>query len=296
MIPFDNPDFFFISPPHLSPDKKPEYFFGNNYIKNPNASRELISILSGGCFETCFPYSFHLHPLNCYMLLYTETGYGKLHLDHNILTLEDNSLLFLKCDKPLKLEIAVSPWNYKMFLLEGNVLDFYYSLLSHEGAPLFSLPSHSPVIRTIQRLTLIKDSSSMRDKLYESRLITDILCDLFMNYIEPENRQEKIPPYLQEMKTLFDTNYQESYTLDELEESFTISKFRLCREFHAYFGESPLQYLNNKRIDIAKDLLQTTDYRIHEIGSLVGIDNTNHFINLFKKQVGLTPLSYRKEY
>lgn len=57
----------------------------------------------------------------------------------------------------------------------------------------------------------------------------------------------------------------------------------------------PLQYLNEKRVDAAKELLLTTDYRIHEIGSIVGIDNTNHFIYLFKKFTGMTPLTFRRK-
>lgn len=56
----------------------------------------------------------------------------------------------------------------------------------------------------------------------------------------------------------------------------------------------PAQYLNKRRIEVAKHLLITTDYRIHEVGSMVGIDNTNHFITLFRKYTGATPLEYKQ--
>ena len=159
---------------------------------------------------------------------------------------------------------------------------------------MFYLPEHSTVIRSINRLTLNDSGGHIRNKLLDSRLLNDIFCDLLIEHIEEGPIKKKLPPYLLEMKALFDLDYQQNYTLDELEELFSISKYRLCREFHASFGSSPLQYLNEKRIDIAKDLLLTTDYRIHEIGSLVGIDNTNHFINLFKKKTGMTPLAFRR--
>ena len=54
-------------------------------------------------------------------------------------------------------------------------------------------------------------------------------------------------------------------------------------EFSAAFHTSPLQYLQEKKIEAAKSLLLSTDDPIHEVGSMVGIDNTNHFIHLFKK-------------
>lgn len=45
-----------------------------------------------------------------------------------------------------------------------------------------------------------------------------------------------------------------------------------------------------------KNLLESTNLRIHEVGSAVGIDNTTHFINLFKSLTGLTPQAYRDGY
>lgn len=45
---------------------------------------------------------------------------------------------------------------------------------------------------------------------------------------------------------------------------------------------------------LPKRLLLTTDLSVHEVGSQVGIENTNHFINLFKKDTGTTPLSFKQ--
>ncbi|MBO5161930.1 MAG: helix-turn-helix domain-containing protein [Lachnospiraceae bacterium] len=50
----------------------------------------------------------------------------------------------------------------------------------------------------------------------------------------------------------------------------------------------------HKKIEAAKSLLLSTDDPIHEVGSMVGIDNTNHFIHLFKKHTGVTPFVYRQ--
>ena len=78
------------------------------------------------------------------------------------------------------------------------------------------------------------------------------------------------------------------------EQTLGISRYRLCREFSATFHTSPLQYLQGKKIEAAKSLLLSTDNPIHEVGAMVGIDNTNHFIHLFKKHTGVTPFVYRQ--
>lgn len=45
----------------------------------------------------------------------------------------------------------------------------------------------------------------------------------------------------------------------------------------------------------AKKILLTTDFSIHEVSSMIGYENTNHFINLFKKYVGSTPGKFRQK-
>ena len=55
-----------------------------------------------------------------------------------------------------------------------------------------------------------------------------------------------------------------------------------------------MRYLHSRRIDAAKRLLLTPDLSVHEVGSQVGIENTNQFINLFKKDTGTTPLSFKQ--
>lgn len=285
---------YFVSPPRHSSKFAPEAFFGSPYEQNEDTRSSLISILSGGHIQAKFPYYFSLKPLNCYLLLYTEGGCGKLYTETGSHSLEEHSLLFLKCDTPFKVETVISPWNYLVFFLEGTPMDFYYKCLPTDTVPLFMLPDYSYITKNMNQLADRGTSNSVKNKLTDHRLLTDILTGLLLENIEEQSQQKKIPAYLSEMKTIFDVEYQKNYTLDELEEHFSISKYRLCREFHSYFGQPPLQYLNGKRVDAAKDLLLTTDYRIHEIGSLVGIDNTNHFIYLFKKFTGMTPMTFRR--
>lgn len=74
-----------------------------------------------------------------------------------------------------------------------------------------------------------------------------------------------------------------------------VNKFTLIRQFSRYYLDTPLQYLNKVRIDKAKELLLYTHEKIGAIGQTVGIDNTNHFIRLFKEKTGVSPSVYRRE-
>lgn len=124
--------------------------------------------------------------------------------------------------------------------------------------------------------------------------MTALFVTLLSHLFNLQNPVPHIPEYLIRMKQLFDQHFERSYSLDELECTFSTSKYRLCREFSHYFGESPTQYLNHVRIARSKTLLRDTNLKIHEVGSSVGIKNTSHFIRLFKRFEGITPLMYRE--
>ena len=104
-----------------------------------------------------------------------------------------------------------------------------------------------------------------------------------------------VPSYIAEMKECFDRAYQEQYSLDDLARRYQVNKFTLGRQFAKYYIDTPLQYLNKVRIEKAKELLLHTNEKIGAIGQAVGIDNTNHFIRLFKEKTGVSPSVYRRE-
>lgn len=105
-----------------------------------------------------------------------------------------------------------------------------------------------------------------------------------------------IPSYLISIRNSFHKNFAKPFSLAELETQYEISRFRIAHEFTAAFGQSPIAYLNCLRLQKACELLTCSDDRIGEISTAVGFENTNHFINLFRRQYGMTPGTYRKHH
>ena len=59
---------------------------------------------------------------------------------------------------------------------------------------------------------------------------------------------------------------------------------------------SPRQYVTKMKIDYAKELLMINRYNISEIAELCGFENVYYFSNVFKKQVGISPIAYIKNF
>lgn len=283
----------FISTPKLSAEADPESFLGKLFPYEEESS-PLLGLLSCGKIQVSAPWSFDIRSLDCFLYLYTEKGCGKLLLDGKVHSLDAGSFLLLDCQQRFRIDIAVDPWHYRIAFVCGSTLPYYRSLFPKDHLSLIHISPYSSLSMGMEQLYAQYPGKRLSQKLSISGLLeymTASCISLLLNTLEPPNQ---IPSYIEEIHTLFEQKFQEIYSLDDLEKQFGISKYRLCREFSAAYGTSPLQYLNKRRIDVAKHLLLTTDYRIHEVGSMVGIDNTNHFITLFRKYTGNTPLEYKQ--
>lgn len=88
-------------------------------------------------------------------------------------------------------------------------------------------------------------------------------------------------------------NYYREIIMPQLAEKFNMSTRTLNRRFKAALGISPLDFLQEIRINIAKDLLKTSNLSIHEIADKVGYQDAGFFSALFKKHLAITPIAYR---
>ncbi len=82
-------------------------------------------------------------------------------------------------------------------------------------------------------------------------------------------------------------------TLCDLASQLAVSEDHLRRLFRAVYGKTPQQYLAERRIRHAAELLRKTPRGVKEVATAVGWSNVAHFYKLFKRSVGLTPAGYR---
>ncbi|ANE45523.1 hypothetical protein SY83_03445 [Paenibacillus swuensis] len=95
-------------------------------------------------------------------------------------------------------------------------------------------------------------------------------------------------------KRYIQEQYHEPLTLKDLARRTFLSPHHLCHRFKEETGISPIQYLIRYRMDVAKQYLTHTDYRMDRIADLVGYQSDTYFQSAFKKWTGFTPGEYRK--
>ena len=271
-----------------------EDYLPSELLVPEDTSDNLPHIQAFGYIQTAYPYYYEMSGLDSYCLLYTVSGSGTLVLDNGSYTLTPGTIALIHCKEKHRITIQQSPWNYYAFFMNGNPIPFLFQSITSKYTGLHTLPLASDIPNLIQKFFNHLEKNSEKS-IVSTRFIIDILSEILTEKERLVDANNPIPGYLINIKNSFDNNYYNSFTLTTLEQEYRISKYRICRDFTEHFGVSPIQYLNHKRICIAKEELIHTDKRVNEIGRMVGIENTNLFIRLFKKQTGVTPLDYRKQ-
>ena len=89
-------------------------------------------------------------------------------------------------------------------------------------------------------------------------------------------------------------NYAEPLSLEVLSKHFQCSYSTISHLFAQYNHGSFSQYLSRLRVENAQKYRQYTDMTITQIASMVGIPDPNYFSSVFRKIVGCSPQSWRK--
>jgi AraC family transcriptional regulator len=75
-----------------------------------------------------------------------------------------------------------------------------------------------------------------------------------------------------------------------------LSEFHFARAFKQSFGMPPHRYLIERRLDVAAELIRTTERRMSQIATDVGFFDQSHFTRLFVRKMGETPCKYRRRH
>ena len=97
-------------------------------------------------------------------------------------------------------------------------------------------------------------------------------------------------------RDFIDHCYDHPLSLDQISEKACFSRYHFLRLFRQAFNKTPHQYLIERRIEKAKELLRAEDdVRVTDVCFEVGFQSLGSFSSLFHKCVGHAPITYREK-
>ncbi len=142
----------------------------------------------------------------------------------------------------------------------------------------------------------VPSGETVIEQIYQCKDIDNVICYIKQELLKileslkahtPESTMDKIIYYI-------DNNYSSELKLEHLATLFNYNSAYLGKSFKNHTGKSFNVYLDQVRINRAKELLLQGDLKVYEIAQVVGYKHMDYFHSKFKKYVGLSPLEYKK--
>lgn len=134
------------------------------------------------------------------------------------------------------------------------------------------------------------------DDIHTIQGIQSLHDEMAMDYTEKMSRyfrNDTNSKHINACKEYIYSHIKERITIEDLADEFGVSASYLSRLFKKETGISVSSYIRQQKIDIAKNLLQFSDYSMIDIANRLSFSSQSHFIQQFRENVGMTPKKYR---
>lgn len=135
-------------------------------------------------------------------------------------------------------------------------------------------------------------------KIFEQAKVLELLAHYFNRkedtdveacpFLEDEDNVKKI----RLAKNILIERMTEPPTIPELAVEIGLNEYRLKEGFKNIYGTTVFKFLNDYRLDVARQLLDQGKVKVNEAAYHIGYHNPSHFIAAFKKKFGVTPKKY----
>ena len=256
-----------------------------------------LYVQAAGTLKSLNPHiSRREHLESCLFFMVTE-GSGTVTIQNVPYCLNAGDCVFLDCRTPYSHESSrESPWSLMWVHFHGSQADAFYRLyLEREGSPVFTPASLAPYRDILRALFELQQSCDALSDLLSHRYLTDLIAQIFLDAFQGSGAAA-IPDKFRCIREYLEEHYAERISLDQLSETFYISKYHLLREYRRYFGTTIRNDLTSRRLTKAKSLLRFSRESVESIALSCGFQTSSYFIKVFKRSENLTPLEYRRKW
>lgn len=160
------------------------------------------------------------------------------------------------------------------------------------SAPIIITKAHKMRSQIAEIISLQNPFQPFSDEKKTALLYNCIIDALRHNRMD--NEAKKISQSLNIVLQYISQNYKENITNHTLAELVGYHPYYLNRIFNKSTGKTLHQYLNFYRLEVAEQMLRTTDVSVSSIAENCGFSSIISFETNFKKKNGITPSEFRK--
>lgn len=228
-----------------------------------------------------------------YHYLQSEKGAGRIEVQHKEYILHEGEGFLIAPFIPHAYEGIEDEWLTTFITFTGIIENSIPHILNNRGLIFLDKEQALPIKCLIFDMMERYEQQSIDTR--EFSIDTYKILLYFINDSYSYKSDPLYQKYVEPVEKEIIAHYNEELTVQALSRRVYVSPQYLSKLFKRFFGCSVYKYLTNYRINKAKEYLLIQPYiEIQMISQLVGFADTSHFIAMFKKNTGITPLDFRK--
>lgn len=252
---------------------------------------------------------FHTH--NYYEFYFFLEGAVSIQIEQDVYPLRFGDILLIPPETAHRLVIHDSTVRYSRFVFWispayfetlRETSDYYTYLMRRAGEDeLYLFHSDRITFNTIQTKILRLLEEIHLDRFGKEAQIplcvNDLLLHLNRTFYERDHPETEAPEntLYEKLLAYIEEHMDEQLSLDELAESFYVSKYHIAHIFKDNLGMSIHQYIMKKRLALCKEALLSNE-SISKIYSSYGFGDYSAFYRAFKKEYGISPKDFKREH
>ncbi len=228
---------------------------------------------------------------NHYLFVLVNKGKAVMYHDKEI-TFGEHDLLIMLPNERIHYK-ALEDWSISWLGLYGETVDKFIKALGITPEnPIIHISLYNELYNIMEKVYNISNDLSLSSKYSATGLIYEFFSVLVQNSNVGKDNTSSIKTALR----IIDYNYSSPITIEQIAKRISLNPSYFSRIFTKRVGIAPKQYLLNKRLERAKELLSETNASVFEVANSVGYEDQLYFSRLFKKHTHLSPIEYKQKH
>ena len=220
-------------------------------------------------------------------LLVVEKGTGIFETRGNIFHLEEGTVVFIHKHTPIHYYRKGDCFQTGWVTFNGTAVE---NLLTYFRMEPFAFCKSEALSEQIRQCYRLVKRGACAEEI--SAFLYQILISAFT-----QMQHAHASPHITKAKAYIQSHYHENISVGDIAKGIGISPSLLYRLFQETEGLTPISYLQNLRIQKAKQLLLAQpNLRIAEVANACGYENCAYFCKVFKDQEHMTPKAFLNKY
>ncbi|QIL50391.1 helix-turn-helix transcriptional regulator [Weissella coleopterorum] len=246
---------------------------------------DLIFVKSGRLFITEAGVNYTINPNEMFILLPNQHHYSWKACE------EQTEFFWIHIYTTAQWDESEHPKHFTSML---PIPDLHF----HQRNYTLHLPKQAAILdRDLIFELLIQIQTSTEHDDVDAIWHTEDLFLKFLKYVENEGFTKDRATILAEKIHLFlEKNINKKITNQDISNYFHLHINYLARVSRQIYGKTPLELLDDLRMEVAKEYLVKSNVLLKNIAEIIGYESYISFSNHFKKNIGLAPRDYREKY